>query len=188
MPLRPSALPLAFWSLDAAGRFTAAAGPALARLGLEPRDLLGTTIWTVYAGRPDLLAIVRAALAGIPWEGVAEFGGLRWSLHYQPTTGGGLIAWGHIVEPEAEPAAAPVLVYRALQPIPSLGIERGHLVTVTGAGRLVVTHPQGSASALLAAHREALAPVPLPAPPQLQARPTPRLSAMLPRPSTRPPN
>lgn len=169
---RRTSIDFVHWAVDADGWFTAAAGPALARVGVEPCHLLGTTIWAVYASRPDLLAIVRGAMAGVAWHGTVEFGGVQWLIDYQPSKGGGMIAYGHILDADPLPASSPVLVFRAPRAIPSLGITRGALVTIMDDGEVMVSHPLPGAA--LAPHLEELVPV-QPGPLASPARAIPRL-------------
>lgn len=59
-----SQAPLVLFALDAAGIFTAVEGRRLAAAGLAPRDLLGRSLFAVFADAPPVLAVARRALAG----------------------------------------------------------------------------------------------------------------------------
>jgi diguanylate cyclase (GGDEF)-like protein/PAS domain S-box-containing protein len=55
---------IVLFSLDGEGRFTLSEGEGLAMLGLRPGELVGQSVFDVYADSPDVPALARRALAG----------------------------------------------------------------------------------------------------------------------------
>ncbi|MEO6596156.1 MAG: response regulator [Planctomycetota bacterium] len=56
--------PLVLWAVDRNGIFTLSTGAALAGIGLLPGQVVGQSVFTLYADRPDIQAHVRRALRG----------------------------------------------------------------------------------------------------------------------------
>ena len=79
-----SNVPLVLFVLDADGVFTALEGEALAKLGPEPGEVVGESIFDVYEGRERILEDTRRALDGEEVETVHEIGGLVFETTYQP--------------------------------------------------------------------------------------------------------
>ena len=59
-----AALPVIVWAIDAEGIFTRSDGQALASIGLRPGQVVGQSVFDVYAGEPALVGCIREALAG----------------------------------------------------------------------------------------------------------------------------
>ena len=86
-----AAVPVVLWVLDADGVFTLSEGRALAELGLKPGQVVGLSVFDVYAGEPELLAQIRRGLDGAEFEGDVCVGGRYWHTFYVPrreVTGG----------------------------------------------------------------------------------------------------
>ena len=79
-----SNVPLVLFVLDADGVFTVSEGEALAKLGPEPGEVVGESIFDVYEGRERILEDTRRALDGEEVETVHEIGGLVFETTYQP--------------------------------------------------------------------------------------------------------
>jgi len=56
--------PLVLWALDNSGVFTLSEGRGLEVLGLEPGEVVGLSVFDVYAGNAEVLNDTRKALAG----------------------------------------------------------------------------------------------------------------------------
>src|ERR1051325_1623298 len=67
-----SKAPLVFFALDASGTFTLSEGRALQKLGLQPGEVVGRSIFELYADKPKILADARRALRGEEFYVVAE--------------------------------------------------------------------------------------------------------------------
>ena len=67
-----SKAPVVFFALDQSGTFMLSEGRALQRLGLQPGEIVGRSIFDVYADKPKILADARRALRGEEFSVVAE--------------------------------------------------------------------------------------------------------------------
>src|SRR5688500_6323912 len=56
--------PMVLWALDPDGVFTFSEGKGLEALGLRPGEVVGRSVYEVYAGHPPILSDVRRALGG----------------------------------------------------------------------------------------------------------------------------
>ena len=81
-------LPVAVWSADRRGVISFADGAALSAIGLAPGVVVGRSVHELYADRPDLLGLVRQALAGQPVTARLEFGGRLFEARVQPSRDG----------------------------------------------------------------------------------------------------
>jgi PAS domain S-box-containing protein len=77
-------LPVILFCLDQAGHFTFSDGQGLERLGVCPSDLLGVSVFEVYADYPDLLRTVRQALAGETLRTVTAIADCYFETRYTP--------------------------------------------------------------------------------------------------------
>ena len=57
-------VPIVLWAVDAQGIITLTEGKGLARLGIDPGQSVGKSIFDLYANTPAVSDSVRAALAG----------------------------------------------------------------------------------------------------------------------------
>ena len=76
--------PIVLFAFDRDGVFTLSEGRGLARLGLQPGQVVGSSVFDVYREHPDLLAQVRRALAGEEFSVVVEIGALAFETSYAP--------------------------------------------------------------------------------------------------------
>ena len=76
--------PLGLWALDRDGRFTLAEGRALGKVGLEPDELIGKSIFEVYARYPPVIRDNHAALAGNDVSSTVDLGGVVFEYHLSP--------------------------------------------------------------------------------------------------------
>ena len=76
--------PMVLFALDADGVFTLSEGKALELLGLEPGEVVGRSVYDVYAGLPGILSAVRRALAGEHVSGLMEVGEHVFDVGYSP--------------------------------------------------------------------------------------------------------
>ena len=75
--------PMVLFALDRDGVFTLSEGKALELLGLEPGEVVGRSVFEVYAGEPQVKAAARRALAGRARQRAG--GGRRSRLRRRPT-------------------------------------------------------------------------------------------------------
>ncbi len=75
------------FSLDNDGVVTRFEGKGLEAIGLEPGEADGRSIWEIYGGYPDLLALVRDALEGKALSGTAELAAATFEFHFAPSYG-----------------------------------------------------------------------------------------------------
>jgi PAS domain S-box-containing protein len=78
--------PLVLWAVDAEGRFTFSEGRGLKSLGLRPGEVVGQSLFEIYAGNDEIIAAVRSALAGTEVRAVAVVQGMSWESRYGPLT------------------------------------------------------------------------------------------------------
>ncbi len=76
--------PVVVWALDADGLFTLSDGSGLARFGLRPGEVVGRSVFELYASYPDVLAGVRRALAGAAFTTQSLVAGVNWQVRYTP--------------------------------------------------------------------------------------------------------
>jgi PAS domain S-box-containing protein len=76
--------PLILFALDKQGAFTLAEGKGLDVLGLRPAQLVGQSVFEVYADAPETLVEVRRALAGESFTTVVDVFGLAFEVSYSP--------------------------------------------------------------------------------------------------------
>ena len=76
--------PMVLFALDADGFFTLSEGRALELLNLEPGEVVGRSVFDVYAGMPQIAAAVRSALAGQHVSQLMEVGELVFDVTYSP--------------------------------------------------------------------------------------------------------
>ena len=79
-----TSVPIVFWAWDKDGTFTLSQGKGLERLGLKPGEVVGQSVFDVYAEMPDLLNHARRALAGDAFDAVVDLGQSAWDVRYQP--------------------------------------------------------------------------------------------------------
>ena len=76
--------PLVIWALDRDGRFTLGEGRALEKLGLDPSDVLGKSVFEVYSRYPQIIRDNHAALAGKDVSSTVDLGGIVLEYHLSP--------------------------------------------------------------------------------------------------------
>lgn len=76
--------PLVLWALDSSGRFTLSEGRGLAALGLKPGEVVGRSVFDVYADSPAIVAESRRAMSGQPVRTTVEAGGRVFDMAYNP--------------------------------------------------------------------------------------------------------
>jgi signal transduction histidine kinase/CheY-like chemotaxis protein len=72
------------WSVDDAGIFTLSRGGGLHALGLEPGQVVGRSVFDVYADIPELLNAVRRSLQGEEFRNTLEVAGLVFDSLFTP--------------------------------------------------------------------------------------------------------
>jgi PAS domain S-box-containing protein len=78
--------PIVLFALDQNGIFTLSEGRALQKLGLQPGEAIGRSVFEMYASHPEILASARRALLGEEFSTVAEIPELHLSFetHWAP--------------------------------------------------------------------------------------------------------
>ena len=84
-------VPMILFSLDRDGRFTLSEGRGLARLGFEPGEVVGESIFDVYENNPRIIGDANRALDGEDVHSVREVGGRVFETWYRPITHDGAL-------------------------------------------------------------------------------------------------
>ncbi len=79
--------PVIVWSLDRTGRFELSEGKGLGEMGLVPGQVVGQSVWDLYAGAPAVIEATRRALAGESVDGSWDLGNAQFDFHYAPHFG-----------------------------------------------------------------------------------------------------
>jgi diguanylate cyclase (GGDEF)-like protein/PAS domain S-box-containing protein len=77
-------VPVVLFAIDRDGTFTHSEGKGLESLGLEPREVVGQSVWDVYANHPDVLDHLRRALAGEAHTATVHIGEAAFETRYAP--------------------------------------------------------------------------------------------------------
>jgi len=83
------AAPMVLFVLDADGRFTLSEGKGLETLGLAPGEVVGSSVFDVYASAPAFVACCRRALAGESFDAIVEIGPLVFDTCFHAQRGEG---------------------------------------------------------------------------------------------------
>jgi len=84
--------PVALYRFDTEGVLYDVRGQILSRLGFEPEDLIGESIFEVYGGHDQVLESIERALDGESFRQTFEIGGLVLETHYTPVYENGEVA------------------------------------------------------------------------------------------------
>jgi PAS domain S-box-containing protein len=76
--------PLVLFALDREGVFTASEGAGLQALGLKRAEVVGRSVFQVYAQVPQILEMIRRALRGESLKWIVEVAGTWWETHAEP--------------------------------------------------------------------------------------------------------
>ena len=81
--------PVVFFALDANGIFTLSEGRALQKLGLQPGQVVGQSVFQIYRDHPGVLEHVRRALNGEEFSSIDESSqrGLCFETYWAPIRG-----------------------------------------------------------------------------------------------------
>jgi PAS domain S-box-containing protein len=82
-----AASPIVLFAIDQKGVFTLSEGRGLARLGREPGEAVGQSLWDLYKDYPEILASARRALAGEEFTTTTEVRGLAFETSFAPLRG-----------------------------------------------------------------------------------------------------
>jgi PAS domain S-box-containing protein len=77
-------LPVILFALDRNGIFTLSEGKALHALGLTPGEVVGRSVFVMYAEVPQILSDIRRALEGETFSSIAEVGDVAYETWYSP--------------------------------------------------------------------------------------------------------
>jgi PAS domain S-box-containing protein len=79
-----SNVPVILFGLDRDGIFTFSEGKGLATLGLKPGEVVGRSAFEVYQAFPDIVQILRQAMAGETLWVIHDIGDLIFDVYYTP--------------------------------------------------------------------------------------------------------
>ncbi len=79
-----SNMPIILYALDREGIFTLSEGKGLEAMGLQPGEVVGRSVFELYRDEPQILEILRRALAGEGFSAVAEARNLAFEAWYSP--------------------------------------------------------------------------------------------------------
>lgn len=82
------AAPLVLWSSDKNGVFTLSEGSALEKMGLKPAQVVGQSVFDLYADYPEVTEAARRVLSGESFVAEAEVSGRIFESHYTPHING----------------------------------------------------------------------------------------------------
>ncbi|TPW14068.1 MAG: multi-sensor hybrid histidine kinase, partial [bacterium] len=77
--------PLIFFTLDRNGIFTISEGRGLERLGLQPGEVVGRSVYDVYSDHPEICESCRRALAGHEFKELIDVSGMSFETWFSPT-------------------------------------------------------------------------------------------------------
>ncbi|MFW6437280.1 MAG: PAS domain S-box protein, partial [Halococcoides sp.] len=83
------AAPIALYRIDADGVFRELKGDVLTRVGIDREDLLGESIWEVYADNEAVIEGAEHALAGEPYRYTLALGDVTLETQYTPVVSDG---------------------------------------------------------------------------------------------------
>jgi PAS domain S-box-containing protein len=81
-----SSASLILFALDQDGVFTLSEGEGLQALGWKSGEMVGRSVFEIYADNPDVLTNIRRALAGETFSQAVDVGGLTFEARYSPLT------------------------------------------------------------------------------------------------------
>lgn len=76
--------PVVISAYDREGRFLLQIGKGLERLGLQPNQLVGASVFDAFAGADDALRLIRGSLAGETGSNTQDLGGSVWDNWFSP--------------------------------------------------------------------------------------------------------
>jgi diguanylate cyclase (GGDEF)-like protein/PAS domain S-box-containing protein len=76
--------PVVLWAIDRDGTFTLSRGAGLKLLGLEPDQVVGSSLFDVYRDYPEIMEDARRVLAGESLVSTRWVGRLAFEVHYSP--------------------------------------------------------------------------------------------------------
>jgi PAS domain S-box-containing protein len=79
-----SSAPIVIWSIDDEGYFTLSEGSGLEAIGAKPGDVVGASLFELYAGYPAIVSQARDALAGRSSTQLTQLGSLVFRSTYSP--------------------------------------------------------------------------------------------------------
>jgi len=81
-------VPVVLFAFDSDGVFTLSEGRSLAAIGLEPGEVVGESVFDVYADNPEVLENARRALSGEEVVDTVDLGERTFKSWYQPVEAG----------------------------------------------------------------------------------------------------
>jgi PAS domain S-box-containing protein len=76
--------PIVLWAVDRAGKFTLSDGAGLRALGLRPGEMVGRSVFDVYADVPEVIGHIRRALRGEEFAATVEVADAIFESHFAP--------------------------------------------------------------------------------------------------------
>ena len=77
-------LPVILWALDKQGVFTLVEGKGLEKVGLQPEQVVGKSVYDIYRYRPEILEGVKRAFQGKAVATLVEIRGVQFEARYTP--------------------------------------------------------------------------------------------------------
>jgi PAS domain S-box-containing protein len=81
--------PMILYAVDGSGKFTLSEGHSLADLGLKPGQVVGLSVYDLYAGNPAIIDAHKKVLAGEAVHYTSEVAGHSYNCWLTPLEGGG---------------------------------------------------------------------------------------------------
>ncbi|WP_411963938.1 PAS domain S-box protein [Haloferax sp. YSMS24] len=79
--------PLIHFMFDAEGTFTLSEGRGLEKLGFQPGEVVGESVFDLYSSSPDVIDVVDRALAGERIQTIIDFEDSTFEVWYEPVYG-----------------------------------------------------------------------------------------------------
>lgn len=76
--------PLILWAIDSTGKITLSEGKGLVGLGVAPGQLVGMSVFDLYAESPEIIKVVKRGLTGEEFSHQVPAGGRVFETHYSP--------------------------------------------------------------------------------------------------------
>ncbi|MCC6159708.1 MAG: PAS domain S-box protein [Deltaproteobacteria bacterium] len=88
-----NAAPVVLWAIDRDGVFTLSEGRELSSIGLAPGQVVGSSLFELYADVPDTIREARCCLAGESFSSVGTYGPYAYESRHEPLRD----AEGHVI-------------------------------------------------------------------------------------------
>lgn len=76
--------PIVLWAVNNKGLFITSEGKGLETLGLQPNEVVGKSVYQLYADQPDILVDIGRAMSGESITSTVKLGPITFECHYSP--------------------------------------------------------------------------------------------------------